>query len=163
MIRTLIAAVILSASTLPVMAQDAKKADAPAAANDLAKLQGKWSAMVGPDKRIPIIFEFKDKSFSIHVTFNGEEATLTGDIKIDDTKSPKEIDFLNFTGPGGESIGDNLGIYKLEGDELTSCSGGPGNDRPTEFKAGDGGAPNLTVFKRVIDDVKKDEPKKESK
>lgn len=161
MIRTLIAAVILSTATVSAMAQDTKKADAPT--GDLAKLQGKWSAMVGPDKSIPIVIGFKDKAFTITVTFDGEERTLTGDIKVDDTKTPKQIDYLNFTGPGGEALGDNLGIYKIEGDEMTSCSGGPGNDRPSEFKAGEGGPPNLTVFKRVKEEPKKEEAKKEAK
>ena len=152
--RHALAAVILIASASASFAQDAKQVDAPK--GDLAKVQGKWSAMFGPNMDVPNTVEFKGKIANIVVTINGEDRTLKGEIKLDDAKSPKEWDWTKFEGPDGKKVDDNLAIYKLEGDKLTLCSGGPGNDRPSEFKAGDAGPPNLVEFTRVKDEPKKD-------
>jgi uncharacterized protein (TIGR03067 family) len=117
---------------------------------DLAKLQGSWSAKVGPDKNVPITLTVKDNKIELKVTRpDGEEIKLTGQIKLDEKASPKASDWIEFTGPDGQELGDNKAIYKLEGDTWTTCSGGPGNDRPTKFEAGEDGPPNLTVWTRV--------------
>jgi hypothetical protein len=44
-----------------------------------------------------------------------------------------------------------LAIYELSGDELRICNGGPNNDRPTEFKAGDGCLADCLTFKKKKD------------
>ncbi len=155
--RQLFAAIVIAATASVASAQEKPKADAPK--DDLAKLQGKWSATVGPNKDIPIVFEIKDRTVTLIVTIEGEDRTITGELKIDETKSPKHLDWLKFTTPDGQELDDNLAIYKIDGDELTTCSGGPGNERPTEFKEGEGGPPNLTVLKRVKDEAKKEEKK----
>jgi len=152
--RHALAALILTAVASATYAQDEKKADAPK--GDLAKIQGKWTAMVGPEKNIPLTIEFKGTTANIAVSINGEDRTIKGEVKIDETKSPKEWDWTKFEGPDGQKVEDNLSIYKIEGDTLTVCSGGPGNERPKEFKAGDGGPPNLVELTRVKDEPKKD-------
>jgi uncharacterized protein (TIGR03067 family) len=117
---------------------------------DLANLQGTWSAKVGPDKNIPVTVVVKNTKIELKVTRpDEEEITLTAELKIDEKTIPKSSDWLKLTGPDGQEIGDNKGIYKLEGDTWTTCTGGPGNDRPTKFEAGEGGPPNLTVWTRV--------------
>ena len=116
--------------------------------------------MVGPDKNIPIVVEFKDNVANILVTAQEGDLKIKGEIKLDQTKTPKEWDWTKFETPDGRDVKDNLAIYKLDGDKLTMCSGGPGNPRPTEFKDGDGGEPSVIEFTRVKDD-KKDEPKKD--
>ena len=152
--RQALAALILAAAASATYAQDAKKDDA--LKGDLGKIQGKWSAMIGPNKDIPLTVEFKGNAAIIAVTISGEEKTLKAEIKLDESKSPKLWDWTKFEGPDGQKIEDNLGIYKLDGDKLTLCSGGPGNDRPTEFKAGDNSPPNLVELTRVKEEPKKD-------
>ena len=130
---------------------------------DLAKVQGKWTAMVGPDKNIPIVVEFKGTNAIILVTVQERELNIKGEIKLDETKSPKQWDWTKFESESdGNHVEDNLAIYKFNGEKLVLCSGGPGGQRPTEFKDGDGGMPSLVEFTRVKDE-KKDEPKKDEK
>ena len=65
------------------------------------------------------------------------------------TGSGPGYDWVNFTTKTGDTAPANLGIYKLSGDAITICNGGPGNARPTEFKAGEGGQPpQLFVLNR---------------
>ena len=117
---------------------------------DLAKIQGTWSAKVGPDKDIPLTLVLKDDSAEITVVRpDATELKLKGKLKIDDQASPKTIDWIGFAGPQGDPIAPDLAIYKLEGDTWTLCSGGPGRDRPSEFKAGEGGPPMLNTWTRV--------------
>ncbi len=115
--------------------------------------------MVGPDKNIPIVVEFKDKTANILVTVQERELKLKAEVKLDESKTPKEWDWTKFQNPEGDAIEDNLSIYKFDGDDkLILCSGGPGNARPSKFEEGENGAPNLIEFARV-----KDEPKKDGK
>lgn len=156
--RLALAALILAVSTSASLAQDnEKKEDAPK--GDLAKVQGKWTAMVGPEKNIPIVVEIKGKIVIILVTIQERELNIKGEIKLDETKTPKQWDWTKFESDGNR-VEDNLAIYKLDGEKLVLCSGGPGGQRPTEFKEGDGGMPSLVEFTRVKDE-KKDEAKKE--
>ena len=158
--RLALAALILAASATATLAQDKdKKEDAPK--GDLAKVQGKWTAMVGPEKNIPIVVEFKGKVAIILATIQERELNIKGEIKLDETKTPKQWDWTKFESEGNH-IEDNLALYKFDGEKLVLCSGGPGNPRPTEFKDGDGGMPSLIEFTRVKDE-KKDEPKKDEK
>ena len=101
---------------------------------DIAKLKGKWTAKVGPNQDIPIVIEFKEKEIAITVTIGeGQDISLTGEYKIDDSAKPKSIDLLNFKSGDGGQLGDNKGIYTIDGETMKLCTGGPGNDRPTEF------------------------------
>ena len=162
MTRTSMAA--LSLSLLLILAapaarsDDAEKADPPK--GDLAKIQGKWKGMVGDEKNIPVTAVFKDNTVTVHVTIQERELDLKGEIKLDETKSPKTWDWTKFKGPNGDEPEDNLAIYKFDGeDKIILCSGGPGNERPTKFEAGENGPPNLVEFTRVKEETKKDEKK----
>ena len=124
---------------------------------DLAKLQGTWEGMGGPNKDTHFTLILEGNKATLVFEAGGEQIKVNGEFKLDEKAAPKTIDWTKFTAPGGDAIGDNMGIYKLEGDKLTLCSGGPGNERPTEFKEGDGGPPNLSVVTRVKD---KDKEKK---
>ncbi len=125
--------------------------DAPAAKGDLDKLQGTWTAKVGPDKDIVIAITIKGKAVTLKIsTPNSGDFSVDGEVKIDETAKPhKTIDWVNFKKDDGEAAPDNHGLYEfVDANTLRLCSGGPGNDRPTEFKAGDGGPPNLVVMAR---------------
>jgi uncharacterized protein (TIGR03067 family) len=144
--RLLFAAAVLAAVT-PAARPAAD--DDPPVKGDLAKLQGSWSAKVGPEKNIPVTLTVKGRSVTVTFTTpQGEERTLKGEIVLNEAAKPKAIDWVKFTRPDGEEAPPNLGIYTLEGDEFTVCSGGPGNERPAEFKAGEGGPPQLFTLKR---------------
>jgi uncharacterized protein (TIGR03067 family) len=154
--RFLIPAAILILSTIIVAADDPKpKDDAPK--GDLGKLQGTWTADAGPEKNIPIAITIKGNAVSLKVTTpNNGEFSSDGQVKIDEAAKPhKSIDWVKFTNPNGEVLPENLGLYEfVDADTLRVCSGGPGNERPTEFKAGDGGPPNLLVLNRKPADKK---------
>lgn len=114
---------------------------------DLAKLQGEWGALAGPEKNVPVTVKIQGKTVSLAFAINGEDREMKGELKLDDTAKPhKTIDWVKFIRPDGEEAPANLGIYTLDGDKWTVCSGGPGKERPTEIKAGEGGPPTLIVF-----------------
>lgn len=143
--RYLMPLVLFLIVSVPARADD-EKPD-----GDLGKLQGSWKALVGPEKNFPIVLEIKGKSVVVKVmNQEGREIELKGEFKIDEKASPhRTLDWVNFKRPDGEDAQPNLSIYKIEGETFTVCSGGPGNARPAEFKAGEGGPPNLIEFKRV--------------
>jgi len=143
--RPIPTAAILS---LGLLVARAPAADEPK--GDLAKIQGSWTAKIGPDKDIPITVTIKGNAVDlVGTTPNGDDFKLKGEIKLDEKASPKTLDWAKFTGPQGNEIPENLGIYKLDGDNWTVCSGGPGNERPAKFEAGEGGPPSLTTWTRV--------------
>jgi uncharacterized protein (TIGR03067 family) len=125
----------------------AASADDKPLEGDLAKLQGTWTGKYGPDEidltikidkeKVTIKGDLSDRSFEIH-----------GEVKLDEKASLKRFDWHKFTSAAGEPLPDRLAIYKIEGDSLTICTGGPGGTRPAEFKAGDDGTPSLTVYTR---------------
>ncbi len=127
--------------------------DAPT--GDLKSIQGAWTAMVGPNKDFPVEFAIDGAKVSIKwKTPEGQEGLMKGEIKLDESKSPKQWDWLNFELLDGTSVKSNLAIYKLDGDKLSICSGGPEKDRPTEFKDDPSGMPNLVEFTRKKPDGK---------
>lgn len=146
--RLLLAALLLAPAAL-------RADDDPAPEGDLAKLQGRWKTDIGPNKDIPILVRITGKKVVVTFTSNqGEKVELKGEVKLDEKASPKACDWINFTRPDGTPAEPNLGIYKIDGDTLSVCNGGPNNPRPTEFRAGDEGPPQLMVFERVEDDEK---------
>lgn len=133
-------------------AQDAKK--------ELEALQGEWT-IVSFEQRTkngalnPLPAEFvmrmrltiKGDKWSVRLTDGGDKGN-TGDrmtIKIDPSKNPKAIDFTS-NARGKETIFP--GIYKLEGDVLTTCRPTGEAPRPTEFKISTEAAGILYVWKR---------------
>src|SRR5438067_98309 len=121
--RRIIAAVVLVATAAVAPADDK-----PAAKSDLDRLQGVWRAMVGRDKDIPLTMEIKGKAVVFVITTpEGDRRARQGEIRLDDKASPKRLDWIKFKGPDGDDDPESPAIYKLDGDELTICTGGPGN------------------------------------
>jgi uncharacterized protein (TIGR03067 family) len=131
---------------VPALARGQEKAPE----GDLAQLQGEWKGTVGPERNIPVLLTIKDKAISVKITApDGQEYTMEGELKLDEKASPKAVDWVNFKTPAGEETQPNKGIYRLEKDKWVVCNGGPSNPRPTEFKQGEGGPPNVIELERV--------------
>jgi uncharacterized protein (TIGR03067 family) len=144
MSRLFVVFLAVAAGTFVSAADPAEKKE-----GDLAKLAGTWKTMAGPNKDVPLTLKIEGKkATATFTTPEGDEVTMKGEVKLDETVTPKTIDFVNFKRPDGEDTQDTLGIYTFDGDELRVCNGGPGEGRPKEFKEGDGGPPNVLIFKR---------------
>ena len=111
-------------------------------AGDYARLQGVWVVTRNELKRRPLpemtgsLFIFEKDRFRLGNEKTGER------FAIDETSVPKRIDFDDGRAP------PVLGIYQLDGDVLTICSGGPGDPRPSEFKTSMFSSAVLTRLKR---------------
>ncbi len=132
---------------------DAK--DAPAEKKppegDLARFQGAWTAKA-EGVEFSINLEIKGNAVTARWTRgDGTDVDIKGSMRVNEKAAPKTIDFFDFKDGTGENLKDNLGIYEFSGETIKVCTGGPGNERPTELKAGEGGPPILLVFSRKKD------------
>lgn len=123
--------------------------DKDAARAEVKNLEGTWQLVsaVKDGKTTPedivkkIRVVIKGGKHSVH--FGDEVAVKEIPFAVDPTRNPKTtVDTL----PGGKEI---KGIYKLEGNTLTSCVAEAGKDRPSEFVSRPGSGHTLRVFKRV--------------
>lgn len=119
-------------------ADDAKK--------ELKRLAGTY-AMVSGESKAGKESDERVKEAKLVVDGNKYTATfgsdsVEGKLKIDPTKSPKEIDA---TDAEGKTI---LGIYKFEKGQFTVCFAGPDKERPKEFSIEDGTGEFMHVWKK---------------
>lgn len=103
---------------------------------DLESLQGTWRslAMVIDGRKIPAaaiehrrIIVIDDK----YVVVDGDLTLRRGSIRIDPTKTPKQIDALPMDGHHAGKV--DLGIYEMTPGLLRLCWSPPGQPRPTDF------------------------------
>jgi RNA polymerase sigma factor (sigma-70 family) len=118
-----------------------------------AELEGEWrleKADVG-GKASPDIGWLKSE---LRWVIRGDSITIQrfgqstiGTIKVNVSKSPREIDIRLIEGPvPGERV--YRGIYKREDVRLTVCYAAPGEPRPTEFATKAGSSAMLAVFRQ---------------
>jgi uncharacterized protein (TIGR03067 family) len=123
-------------------AEDAAKAE-------LKKLDGTWQLISAVTDGKPAPDDFvtkvqviiKDGKHTVRI--DGETAAKDIPVSVDPKTEPKST---TDTLPDGQTI---LGIYKLEGDKMTSCVAKPGQDRPKAFASEPGTGHSLRVFRRV--------------
>jgi uncharacterized protein (TIGR03067 family) len=108
-----------------------------AADKDQAKLEGTWKlvAMEVDGKDVPA-----EKLTSATLTIKGNKySVLSGkklhevELKLDASKTPKEIDMQFLDGPNKDRVG--RGIYRIDGDKFKICRAlDPQDERPKDFK-----------------------------
>lgn len=124
--------------------QDASTSD------DAERLQGTWNfvSLEVEGSKLPdamlsgskiIIKGDNFKSISAGVTYEGK-------IKIDSSKTPRNLDLIFTDGP--EKGRTSFGIYDLSGDDLKICLSLAGNTRPTEFASKPGSGFAFETLKR---------------
>jgi uncharacterized protein (TIGR03067 family) len=132
-----------------------KSAEDPAVREELARFQGTWQLLTAETdgKKID-----EDQAKQIRVTMTGNTHTVRfGDrviaenvrFAIDPSKTPRWTTDAIDEGP--DKGKEMRGIYRLEGDRLTSCVAKVGGERPTEFSAKPGSGQTLRTFVRVKD------------
>ena len=75
---------------------------------------------------------------------NGEQLIMKSTITLDQTKTPRTIDYDVIEGPTkGQK---HLGIYELTGDTFKSCFAAPDAARPKEFKSESGDKQTFSIW-----------------
>jgi uncharacterized protein (TIGR03067 family) len=120
---------------------------------DLARLQGKWEVRAGDAKAIQVNLEVSGSDVDVLIeTPQGLSIRAKGRLKIDESTSPRKLDWVSFSCNDEQELPEIAGIYKVEDDAFTICNGGFNGARPTEFKPGDGPLADVLVFRRPAPD-----------
>jgi len=132
--------------------EDVKPAgDVKVAADDMKTLEGTWTLVSGEKDGAPLPdADIKNSKLTIagdvHTVQVGD-MHLKGTHKLDQKKSPKQIDAHDTEGP---TVGENHGIYELTAAGEFRVSFAPtGKDRPTEFASKPGSGNFTHVWKRA--------------
>jgi len=122
---------------------------APESNGDLSKLQGRWETKVGLRKATIVALEIKGNAVAATIsTPQGRKIQADGELRLDETTSPKALDWVKFTTIDGDEVPEMRAIYRLEEGRLYVRSGGFNDDRPTKFDAGEGVWANVLIFQR---------------
>jgi uncharacterized protein (TIGR03067 family) len=145
----LIATSAMAAMTLTLTLTVAGSPEAIATNSDLGRLQGRWTARAGARKEIQVTLTIQGRRVDAAISApKGIRLQVQGELKLDETTSPRMLDWINFTSADQQEFPQIPGIYKLDGDKFTVCNGGMNGSRPTEFKPGDGVLAEVVVFQR---------------
>jgi uncharacterized protein (TIGR03067 family) len=123
---------------------------APAVAGDLARLQGCWSGRAGARRELKVTLDVTGQVIQVRiVTPKGLTIRAQGELRIDETTTPRAVDWVKLRVAGQERFPDIPAIYELHGETLTICNGGPSGGRPSAFKPGDGVLADVLSFERA--------------
>ena len=116
---------------------------------DLGRLQGRWTARAGARREVRVVLIIQSRRVDATIiTPQGARFQVQGEVRIDETTSPRSLDWVNFTGADQQEFPQIPAIYKLDRDTFTLCNGGMNGTRPKEFKQGDGALADVVVFER---------------
>jgi uncharacterized protein (TIGR03067 family) len=153
--RPLPLALVAFLAVAPAFAED------KAPEGDLAQLRGTWKSLSKPGDRT-IILEIKGRGVSlVFATPQGESHSAKAELKLDETATPKAMDWLRVV-RDGQDAPDVVAIYELRGDTLTIRAARRAPDvaqvvRPTEFRPDqEAGADDQVVFLRQKVEATKD-------
>ena len=105
---------------------------------DLNRLQGRWTAKAGARHEIHVVIEIKGRGVLAAIkTPQGLDFQVQGEVKLDETTSPRSLDWKKLTGPDQQPLPEIAAVYKIDGDTFTVCNGGFLGARPKEFKPGE--------------------------
>ncbi|MGZ3488223.1 MAG: hypothetical protein ACXVBY_15325, partial [Isosphaeraceae bacterium] len=82
-------------------------------------------------------------------TPKGLDFQVQGELKLDETTSPRSLDWKKLVGPDQQPLPEIAAVYKINGDTFTVCNGGFLGARPKEFKPGEGALADVVVFHRL--------------
>lgn len=156
--RSLLSALLITATA----AATAAAAD-PKLEGDLARLQGRWTALAGARREIRVVLEVEGHRVRVGITLpHGLPFRVRGELLLDETASPRALTWTKFAGLDGQDLPDIPAIYTVEGDTFRLSNGGPNGNRPAEFKPGDGVLADLLVFQRPLPEDRPATPAPES-
>ena len=144
---TTLSALFLSLA-LPTIAPAAGPAG-PDVSGDLAKFQGRWETRAGSRGKLAVLLEFQGRQVTARIsTPQGMEILAEGTLRIDESATPKALDWVEFTAADGSELPQLRGIYEFQGDALRIRNGNLNDPRPAAFKPGDGPLAAVLVFHR---------------
>ena len=122
----------------------------PVENGDLGKIQGRWEASVGKKREFSVSLEVKGHEVSATISpRRGPKLKANGELQLDETASPRSLDWVKFSTPDGIEVPKLQSIYRLEGDRLIVRSGGFNDERPKAFeRGGEGVWTDVLVFTR---------------
>ncbi len=117
---------------------------------DLNRLQGRWTAKAGARHEIHVVIEVRGRGICAAIkTPQGLDFQVQGELKLDETTSPRSLDWKKLIGPDQQPLPEIAAVYKIDGDTFTVCNGGFLGARPKEFKPGEGVLADVVVFHRL--------------
>ena len=126
--------------------------DTTTTGEDMKKFAGTWTLVSGEVEGTALP-EQDVKNSTLTIVGDAYTVQLSdlgvkkGIQRLDATKSPKQIDAQDASGP---TVGHNLGIYEFAANgDLRVCFGAPGKERPTEFVTKPGSGHFMHVWHRA--------------
>jgi uncharacterized protein (TIGR03067 family) len=117
--------------------------------SDLGRLQGRWIARAGARGEVRVVLQIDGHKVDASIdTPQGIRFRLRGELKLDESTSPRSLDWVKFSGADQQEFPDVLGIYKIQRETFTIRNGGLSGPRPKEFKSGEGVLSEVIVFER---------------